>query len=343
MPIKPTSVLTLNTHHTGPSYSKEEWQTILGDSFTNPNALLSYLGLKSTQHEKGHQLFRTRVPRPFADKMQRLNPKDPLLLQVLPVDIETQWQPGFVKDPLIEQQKSHDGLLHKYASRVLLIFRTACAVNCRYCFRRHFPYSENTLTEQNIAKAINYIKQDPAINEVILSGGDPLMAKDTAIISLIERLQDIPQLQRLRIHTRLPVVIPERITQSLCTALQNSRLKTIMVLHINHSNEIDEHFQKHIKHLKEAGVTLLNQAVLLRDVNDTSKSLIKLSEALFDSDIMPYYLFLLDKVEGAAHFEIPEQKAKTLMREISTQLPGFLVPKLAKETGGEPYKTVISY
>lgn len=310
------------------------WQQILADSYTRPQDLLRDLQLPS-QDVSAHQLFSTRVPRPFADKMQRGDANDPLLLQVMPQRAEFDSPVGFSADPLAEKQFNPlPGLLHKYRSRVLLTLRGACAINCRYCFRRHFDYKDNRVSSTQLAAIVAYIAEHPAINEVVLSGGDPLMAKDSQLEPFITALEALPQLTRLRFHTRLPVVIPERITDEFVHRLSQSRLRGVVVIHCNHPNEIDNNFRQHIKKLREAGVHVLNQSVLLKDINDCAETLIRLSEKLFAADVMPYYLFLLDKVSGAAHFECDEKHAQQLIREVAAQLPGYLVPKLARETAG---------
>lgn len=266
---------------------------------------------------------------------------DPLLLQVLPVHQEYLTEAGFSKDPLEEQDAPVPGLLHKYRSRVLLMLKTGCAVNCRYCFRRHFPYQDNQVNKRTLEPVFDYLRAHHEINEVILSGGDPLMAKDDMIAWVLKQLEAIPQIKRLRIHSRLPVVIPARVTEELCQRLANSHLKVILVNHINHANEIDDTFKAAMQKLKQANVTLLNQAVLLKGINNDVAAQAQLSEALFDADILPYYLHLLDKVEGASHFDVEEREAKAIMAELLEVLPGFLVPKLVREIGGQPSKTLI--
>lgn len=310
------------------------WQALLADGYTNPKQLLHDLGLPD-RDVSADTLFKTRVPKSFAEKMQHGNPNDPLLLQVLPTSDEFTHVDGFTADPLSEQQFNPlSGLLHKYQTRVLLTFRGACAINCRYCFRRHFDYADNRINDAQLSHVIDYIQAHPHVNEVILSGGDPLMAKDAQLKNAIAQFATLPQLKRLRIHSRLPVVIPERITDELVTMLSATRLKTVMVLHSNHANELDEHFAKHIKRLIDNGVQVFNQSVLLKNINDNADSLVSLSEKLFDYGILPYYLFVLDKVSGAAHFNVDENQAKQLIREMAAQLPGYLVPKLARETAG---------
>lgn len=322
----------------------KNWQKELAEVVTCPETLLKMLDLPlENAHAdlQAKRLFNLRVPRPFIAKMQKGNWHDPLLLQVMPARQEFLTQAGFSTDPLAEQNNNQKGLLHKYRSRVLLMLKTACAVNCRYCFRRHFPYQNNHLNKAALLEALSYIAQHPEINEVILSGGDPLMAKDDAIAWLIAELEKIPHLTRLRIHSRLPVVIPSRITNRFCDMLANSRFNVVLVNHINHANEIDTAFGDAMNQLKHAGVTLLNQAVLLKNINDTPEAQIALSERLFAVGILPYYLHQLDKVQGASHFEISDQHAKQLMAQLLAQLPGFLVPKLVREVGGEKSKTPI--
>ncbi|MDN3485887.1 EF-P beta-lysylation protein EpmB [Pseudoalteromonas sp. Scap03] len=322
----------------------KNWQKELANVVTCPKVLLEMVGLSSQVHEndiKARSLFPVRVPLPFIKKIRHGDANDPLLLQVMPRHQEFLTKSGFNKDPLLEQDNNQPGLLHKYKSRVLVMFKTGCAVNCRYCFRRHFPYQENQLNKRSLIDALSYIKADKNINEVILSGGDPLMAKDDAISWFLDELEQIPQIKRMRIHSRLPVVIPARITEQLCERLAKSPLKIIFVNHINHANEIDSDFKNAMNMLKQANVLLLNQAVILKDVNDTVDAQINLSEALFDANVLPYYLHLLDKVEGASHFDIDEAQAIKIMAELLETLPGFLVPKLVREIGGQKSKTPI--
>ncbi len=312
---------------------KPAWQQILAEGYHDPLVLLKDLQLP-VQDVSAKQLFATRVPRPFVQKMQPGNARDPLLLQVLPQADEFSPVPGFTTDPLAERQFNPlPGLLHKYSSRVLLTLRGACAINCRYCFRRHFDYADNRVSASQLDAIIDYIQSRPTVNEVVLSGGDPLMAKDHQLAIMIEKLSDLPQLKRLRFHTRLPVVIPQRITDDLAQSLKQSRLHAVMVLHCNHPNEIDDNFYYHLEKLS-GSVHLLNQSVLLKRVNDNADTLATLSEKLFAARVMPYYLFLLDKVNGTAHFHVPDQRAQMLIREVAAQLPGYLVPKLARETPG---------
>lgn len=321
------------------------WQKELANVITDPKVLLSLLNIDTEtyqQHYSARKLFPVRVPRPFVKKMEQGNFNDPLLLQVMSNQQEFDQIPGYIEDPLDEHDTPVEGLLHKYHNRVLLIVKAGCAINCRYCFRRHFPYQENSPNKVRWQQSLDYIKQNPDINEVIFSGGDPLMANDDHLAWFIENLEQITHLKRLRIHTRLPVTIPNRITKELVQALEHSRLKTIMVFHINHPNEIDDTFAKAIKPLTDAGVLLLNQSVLLANINDNSQVLCELSEALFSVGILPYYLHVLDPVSGAAHFDLPESEAIAIAKQMMANLPGYLMPKLVREVAGEMNKTAIS-
>ncbi|RRZ89007.1 EF-P beta-lysylation protein EpmB [Erwinia sp. 198] len=330
-------IVTLNTP------SREEWLHQLADVITDPDELLQLLGLDSHPELRGganaRRLFALRVPRAFAARMQKGDPQDPLLLQVITQSQEFIDAPGYSTDPLDEQSSVVPGLLHKYHNRALLLVKGGCAVNCRYCFRRHFPYSDNQGNKRNWQQALEYIRQQPQLDEIIFSGGDPLMAKDSELAWLITELEQIPHVKRLRIHTRLPVVIPARITSALCQRLAGSRLQTLLVTHINHAREIDDQLREAMRQLKRAGVTLLNQSVLLRGINDSAATLAELSNALFDAGILPYYLHVLDKVQGAAHFYVSDEQARNIMRELLSQISGYMVPKLAREIGGEPSKT----
>lgn len=321
---------------------ESNWQKEIAGSFTDPVELLKYLGLDPANHSQDIQarsLFPMRIPVSFASKMAKQDPLDPLFLQVFPVVDEFHSKIDFVSDPLEEQSTELPGVLHKYQSRVLLMIRGGCAVNCRYCFRRHFPYAQNSVNRKSWQNSLSYIASDTKLNEVIFSGGDPLMAKDDLLSWLSAELEKIPHIKRLRIHTRLPVVIANRISDEFIQWISASKLNTVMILHINHANEIDGLFKQKMRLLKKAGVTLLNQAVLLKDVNDSADSQVALSEALFEADILPYYLHMLDKVDGASHFDISDDIARDLMAEMIRRLPGYLVPKLVREIGGQPGKT----
>lgn len=321
---------------------ESNWQKEIAMSFSDPKSLLEYLELPAedfVQDIQARELFPMRVPRSFAARMKKGDPLDPLFLQVFPHLQEFTKQSGFSLDPLQEQNNQQPGILHKYQNRLLLLVRGGCAVNCRYCFRRHFPYSDNHLNKAEWQQALSYIQDNPQIDEVIYSGGDPLMAKDDFLAWLTQQVAAIKHVRRLRIHSRLPVVIPSRITTELIQWFTETRLKPVMILHINHANEINSSLASAIQKLKRAGVTLLNQAVLLKNINDTADAQIDLNEGLFEIGVMPYYLHVLDKVEGASHFDYPEPQAKQLMAEIIKRQPGYLVPKLVREIGGQPGKT----
>ncbi|MDC3279030.1 KamA family radical SAM protein, partial [Litorivicinus sp.] len=246
--------------------------------------------------------------------------------------------PGFVKDPLDELEGPMPGVLHKYRSRVLVIYRGGCAINCRYCFRRHFPYQENTLTARDIDGLVSYLKAHPEVNEVILSGGDPLMADDQVLSGLFVRLESVSSIHRLRIHTRLPIVIPERVTDLLCQAIATTALPVVMVLHSNHANEIDQSVMHAVSQLRVVCRSVLNQSVILKGINDSADALIALSERLFEAGIDPYYLNVLDRVSGAHHFDVSDLEVAALHQALLNALPGYLVPKLVREVPGIGHK-----
>ncbi|WP_044469886.1 EF-P beta-lysylation protein EpmB [Mannheimia massilioguelmaensis] len=326
-----------------PPIREENWLEILANSISDPKVLLEKLNLPIEKFEKdiaARKLFAMRVPMPFVEKMEKGNMHDPLFLQVMSSKEEFSIVEGFSTDPLEEQQLAAPNVLHKYHNRLLLMVKGGCAINCRYCFRRHFPYAENPGNKASWTKALEYIEQNSQIEEVIFSGGDPLMAKDHELAWLIQHLEDIPHIQRLRIHTRLPVVIPQRITVELCNLLNRSRLQIVIVTHINHANEIDEQLALALAQLKAANITLLNQSVLLKNVNDNAQTLKTLSDKLFKVGILPYYLHLFDKVQGASHFYIPDESAVKIYKELQRLTSGYLVPKLAREIAHEPNKTL---
>ncbi|NBC23885.1 MAG: EF-P beta-lysylation protein EpmB [Gammaproteobacteria bacterium] len=286
------------------------------------------------------ELFPLRVPVAFAERMRPGDPADPLLRQVLPLDAELAAAAGFATDPVGDGAAlAGAGVLHKYQGRALLIATGACAVHCRYCFRRHFPYAEANASADRWAGALAYLRNHIDITEVILSGGDPLTLSDRRLQALVEELAAIPQLRRLRVHTRLPIMDPARVDDALLGWLTDSRLEPVMVIHANHANEIDGAVAAALARLRERGVTLLNQAVLMRGVNADVDALAALSERLFQVGVLPYYLHLLDRVQGAAHFEVPEDEARALHAALAARLSGYLVPKLVREQAGEPGKT----
>ena len=320
------------------------WQQQLARGFTLPRELLEELDIDAGDWaDRESQPFALRVPRGFVARMEKGNPDDPLLLQVLPQLKERELTPACLADPLQELAASPaPGIIHKYRGRVLLITTGACAIHCRYCFRRHFPYQEHHRSREQWREALDYLHDNTSVTEVILSGGDPLVMSDSRIADLVSALGDIKHLRRLRIHTRLPVVLPERVTPGLLNILKNSRLRCSMVIHCNHPNELDDSVASALQKLGAQGIALFNQSVLLRKVNDNAQTLADLSEALFDCGAIPYYLHLLDPVAGAAHFNIPEAEARALFQTLLELLPGYLVPKLVRESPLVPYKHPLS-
>lgn len=318
------------------------WQAELARAVTDPQELLREVGLgpewlRAARAAAG--AFPLKVPRGFIGRMRRGDPHDPLLRQVLPLAEELIEVAGFGADPVGDRAALRaPGVLHKYHGRVLLTATGACAVHCRYCFRREFPYPEANASVDGFRAALDYIAADTSLHEVILSGGDPLTLSDRRLAEFVRALEAIPQVTRLRLHTRLPVVLPERIDRGLLAWLGDTRLATIVVIHANHAQELDERVHAALAALTEAGVTLLNQSVLLRGVNDSAAALAGLSEALFAAGALPYYLHNLDRVTGAAHFEVDEQRARAIHAELSTLLPGYLVPRLVREQPGAPAK-----
>ncbi|OUS33294.1 EF-P beta-lysylation protein EpmB [Oleispira antarctica] len=324
---------------------RSSWNQVLAGATKDVTSLLNQLEIPLSELSQRQQAcldFPLLVPQPFIDKMEKGNANDPLLLQVLPQSSELDQVEGFINDPLAEKHSNlQKGLIHKYHGRVLVLLSTGCAVNCRYCFRRHFPYQENRIGKNDWQGILDYVAQDNSIEELILSGGDPLMLNDQQLERFIKQAEAIPHLQRLRIHTRLPVVIPQRITDKLIEILQSTRFDCAIVLHINHASEIDERLRGALSPLTSAGIILLNQAVLLRGVNDTVKDQVELSKALFKARILPYYLHLLDKVKGAHHFEVDEKTAQDLHQQLLLRLSGYLVPKLVREEPGKGSKTPV--
>ena len=318
------------------------WQLSLKTAITNPDELCRELALDPKMFFQIPEMithFPLRVPREFLARMEKGNPQDPLLLQALPVVRELINSSGYSLDPLNEKKSNRiPGLLHKYHGRALLTVSSACAIHCRYCFRRHFPYEKNIPRKQGWNRVFDYLKSDTSITEIILSGGDPLMLKDKVLAEFISCVETIVQLKRLRIHTRLPIVIPERITDELINMLNNTRLLPTIVIHCNHPNEIDASVIMALRSLQKTRTTLLNQSVLLKNINDHKETLICLSENLFEAGVLPYYLHFLDKVQGAAHFEVSEAQAQCLITEMTKRLPGYLVPKLVREIVNAPAK-----
>jgi len=323
-----------------------DWKNALANAVRDPAELLALLGLPATllpAARAAARAFPLRVPRGYLARMAKGDANDPLLRQVLPLGEEMETVTGFGTDPVGDRHAAAaPGVLHKYHGRVLLTTTGACAIHCRYCFRRHFPYTEENPGRNDWQGALDYLEAHPEVDELILSGGDPLMLDTPQLERLGERLRRLPQLKRLRLHSRLPVVLPQRVDDALLTWLQTLPWQTVMVIHANHANELDGEVGEALSRLRQAGVTLLNQSVLLRGVNDTLESLARLSERLFTLDVIPYYLHLLDRVAGAAHFEVAEAEATRLHRDLRSHLPGYLVPRLVREIEGLPHKQPIS-
>jgi EF-P beta-lysylation protein EpmB len=325
------------------SLLQQSWQHQLQSAFKNIDELCAYLQLDSSQlrcsSPEAARNFPFKVPLSFAASMVKGDPDDPLLRQVLPVQDELLEFPGFSRNPVGDLESAvAPGILQKYHGRALLINTGSCAINCRYCFRRNFPYPDmqfNRLAEQ---QAVEFIRQDSSVQEVILSGGDPLLLSDSKIQALIRQLESIGHVKRLRIHSRMPIVLPARISNALVNVLMQCSLQVVLVVHCNHANEISERVVSALNKLRFGGIALFNQAVLLKGVNDNAAALRLLSEKLFLHQVIPYYLHLLDKASGTAHFEVSDQEAKTLYAELRAKLPGYLVPKLVRERAGGLFK-----
>lgn len=317
------------------------WRALWRDAITDPVELLQVLGLNQLVDRlpADYAGFALRVPRGFVARMRRCDPADPLLLQVLPQLAECAQVPGFVADAVgdMDARAAH-GVLQKYRGRALMIASGTCAINCRYCFRRHFPYGEEIAAAGQWREAIEHLRQDPSISELILSGGDPLSLANAKLVELGKQLADVPHVTRLRIHTRLPVVLPERVDAAFQAWLAALPLQKVVVLHVNHANEMDASVDAACARLRDAGATVLNQSVLLRGVNDDEGALVDLSERLFAGGVLPYYLHQLDRVQGAAHFEVDDHRALRLLDAMRARLPGYLVPKLVREVGGDASK-----
>lgn len=329
-----------------PTWQSENWQKALAGAIREPAELLARLDLPAELLPAARQAaarFPLRVTHSYLARIEKGNPADPLLLQVLPLHAElAEPAPGFSTDPVGDLAANPvPGLIHKYRGRVLLVTTGACAIHCRYCFRRHFPYAEASSTSAHLQQITDYIRADDSIEEIILSGGDPLSLGNQRLHALTQQFAGIPHLKRLRLHTRLPIVLPERVDSGLLGWLQSLPWQVIMVLHCNHAREISPTIQQTLHRLAGSGVTLLNQAVLLRGINDTVEALKGLSNGLFTAGVLPYYLHQLDRVAGAQHFEVPDQEAITLIDRLNRQMPGYLVPKLVRESAGHPYKQAL--
>ena len=324
----------------------EDWRTQLREAYRTPQQLLAALGFSTAQQTTmlaDDHGFATLVPKAFAQKMRPQDPTDPLLLQVLPRAQEATTDPSFNNDPLQEASfNPMPGIVHKYQGRALLIAAGHCAINCRYCFRRHYPYGDQKRARSEWQQSLSYIEQHPDIEEIILSGGDPLALTDSKLFELITAIEAIPHVNRLRIHSRLPIVLPQRITLKLCQRLERSRLTCVMVVHANHANELAEDVAQACTQLREHKVHLLNQSVLLAQVNDNLASLKELSERLFELGVTPYYLHLPDHVAGTAHFFVSLERGQSIVAQMQACMSGYLVPKLVREEPGKLSKTLYS-
>lgn len=332
-----------------PGYSQPsapDWRQLWRDAITDASELLDLLGLGHLAaglpaNDAG---FAMRVPRGFVALMRHGDPRDPLLLQVLPQLEETEEHAGYEIDAVgdLDSRAAH-GVLHKYHGRALLIASGTCAINCRYCFRRHFPYGEEIAAARQWREALAYLSDHTDINELILSGGDPLALSTTKLRELSEGMSQIAHLKRLRIHTRLPVVLPERIDPTFCEWLVSLPQQKVVMLHANHANELSDDVGRACQLLRQCGATVLNQSVLLRHVNDQADSLAELSERLFEIGVLPIYLHQLDRVQGSAHFEVSDDQALQLMEALRARLPGFLLPRLVREVSGDYGKRPITH
>jgi L-lysine 2,3-aminomutase len=321
------------------------WKDHLSNLVTDVDQLASLLELdveNTLQLQRVCKQFPLRVPRPYLSRIKKNTLNDPLLLQVLPQTVELLEDTSFIHDPLQESLTTPlDGLIHKYPGRVLIILSSNCAIHCRYCFRRHFPYSKHQISPNQWEKIISFIENDTSINEVIFSGGDPLSCSDQQLISYIQSLESIHHIKRLRIHTRLPIMIPQRLTPKLISALSDSSLSTSIVVHVNHPNELDNQVARQLLNASKSNITLLNQTVLLHDINNCKMTLKTLSERLFECGVLPYYIHLLDAVQGAKHFHVNKDHAVELQTWLRHHLPGYLVPKFVQEIPLKQSKTPI--
>lgn len=333
-------IVPSRSHSVGATSPEEHaWRQAMKTAIRDPAELCRILDLPADWIDsaiRSARSFPLFVPRGYVDRMQPRNPRDPLLLQVLPLAEELVQSPGFVEDPVQDYAAIlSPGLLHKYPTRVLLVTTGACAIHCRYCFRRHFPYSEAPKSMRQWEPAFQLIASDRSVREVILSGGDPLTLPDQQIAEIAERLAEIPHLRRLRIHTRLPIIIPERVTTTLLNSLRATRLTPLVVVHANHPAELNSPTAAALERLVDFGIPVLNQTVLLRGINDHVDVLVDLCERLVDLRVMPYYLHQLDRVAGAAHFEVSASRGKELVEKLRGRLPGYAVPRYVSEIPGQ--------
>jgi EF-P beta-lysylation protein EpmB len=325
--------------------TSSDWKVCLSQSKMTCTELLSYLNLDShpLANSEAEKLFELRVPKGYLNKIKKGDPADPLLLQVLPQARELLEVPGFTDNPLDEAKYNPvQGLFHKYENRVLLIASSTCAINCRYCFRRTFPYDEHRQSRSDWQTALDYISSHKQVDEVIFSGGDPLIQTNQSLLWLLNEVDSIQHVTRVRIHTRMLTSLPERLDDELYIGLKTLKTPLIIVTHCNHPNELGKDLLPIFAKLKSANITLLNQSVLLKDVNNNAMILRELSKQLFQLGILPYYLFLLDSVAGAAHFEVSDLDAKKIYLELQSMLPGYLVPRLSREEPGKAAKTLVN-
>lgn len=322
--------------------TQKNWQSLFADTINDRQTLAKVLDLPIDFEQKVGD-FPLKVPKNFVKKMQKGDINDPLLRQILPTFAETLTTAGFSTDPLAEQTSNPTkGIIHKYASRILIPVTGACVVNCRYCFRQHFDYHANMPNQQDWQNIVQYIKQNSSINEVILSGGDPLSLSERRLFEILDILENIEQIRTIRLHSRVPVMIPERLDNALLERLANSRCQIVLIIHANHPNELDDDNIFYFNRAKMAGITLLNQTVLLKDINDNADILAGLSEKLWQAGVLPYYLHVLDKVAGAGHFLVEDERAVEMYWQLLAKCAGYLVPKLVRETPHEPFKTPIN-
>ena len=323
-----------------------DWRRAWREAVRDPRELLAMLGLEALAGRiapEAASAFPLRVPRGFVARMRHGDARDPLLRQVLPLDDEDRIAPGFGLDAVGDAAaRRGGGLIHKYRGRALLVATGSCAVHCRYCFRRHYPYAEDNAAAAGWREAVAAIAADPSIEEVILSGGDPLSLADHKLAELTDALREVPHIRRLRIHTRLPIVLPERIDAGLLAWLRGQPWPVVVVVHANHANEFDADVDAAMAALRDAGATLLNQAVLLRGVNDSVEALADLCVRGFAAGVLPYYLHQLDRVAGAAHFEVGDDEALALYAALSARVPGYLLPRLVREVAGDPGKRALA-
>lgn len=334
---------------TAPVLQGENWKNEYAQAIKSVSQLLEFLQIPHCQRTEAIECsdFPLRVPLSYAKRMEKGKLDDPLLRQVLPTKQESSSAGAhdeYSLDPLMESNaRLNTNLLQKYQGRVLLLTTAACPIHCRYCFRRHFPYHDDNVAENagQYADALQQIKNDNSIREVILSGGDPLSLSDGRLAQLIRSLEEIQHLRYLRIHTRLPIVLPARVTPALLDIVQHGRLRKTVVVHCNHPHELSPEVSSCLQALSACGVTLFNQSVLLKGINDTPTCLMQLSQDLYDAGVTPYYLHMPDKVKGTAHFDVEQQQAVEIMKQLRSSLPGYLVPRLVRELPRHAFKVPV--